>query len=335
MADPSPSPTPTEEPSYLACQVTDAAGSQDASLNQLIRAALTETALELQIEVSVHEPGTDAEAADVLAAALAEGCDLIIASSPSLAPAVEEAAVANPGQHYVIVDHDYVDDSGTILVYDNVTAITFDTSEAAVLAGYLAAATTQTGIVGAFGHAQLPEVTAVLNGFHLGVRHHNSARDAEVVVRGWDGTVGRFIDGEDTLTGGREIAETLVEDGADIILPVAVAGAVGTAELMSEEDAGLIIWLGGDGFEVIPNHRDRVLTSVLRRADVLVRDIVTAHREGTHRGGRLVGTLANGGVDLAPYHVHEVAVPQALRHALDDLRTRLIAGEDLEVEPTP
>lgn len=331
-ADATPSPTPPGDPSYLACQVTDSSGVHDASLNQLIRATLMEMAHDVQIAVSVHEPATDAEADDALAAALAEGCNLIIASSPALAPAVEAAAQANPFQHYVIIDHDYVDNSGTTLVYDNVTAITFDTSEAAVLAGYLAAALTDTGIVGAFGQEQRPDVTVVLDGFRRGVRHHNAVRGAEVVLRGWDGTVGRFIDGDDTLIGGREVAETLLDDGADIILPVAIAGAVGTAELMSEEDAGLIIWLGGDGFEVIPNHRDRVLTSVLRRSDVLVRDIIAADMAGTHRGGRLIGTLANGGVDLAPYHVHEVAVPQALRDALADLKQRLIAGDDLEVE---
>lgn len=332
-ADPTPSPTPTEQPSYLACQVTDEAGVHDSSLNQLVRAALMETAHDLQITVSVHEPATEAEVVDALAAALSEGCNLIIASSPTLAPAVEDAATTNPFQHYVIIDHDYVDDTGTALVYDNLTAITFDTSEAAVLAGYLAAALTDTGIVGAFGHAQRPDVTAVLDGFRLGVAHHNAAQDADVVLRGWDGTVGRFIDGDDTLIGGREVAKTLLDEGADIILPVAIAGAVGTADLMSEEDAGLVIWLGGDGFEVMPNHRDRVLTSVLRRAEVLVRNIIAADMAGTHRGGRLIGTLANGGVDLAPYHVHEVTVPQALRDALSNVRARLIAGDELEEKP--
>ena len=49
-------------------------------------------------------------------------------------------------------------------------------------------------------------------------------------------------------------------------------------------------------------------------------------QEGTFEGGVIVGTLASGGVGLAPYHDFEDAVPADLKAEIEALREGIIAG---------
>ena len=43
-------------------------------------------------------------------------------------------------------------------------------------------------------------------------------------------------------------------------------------------------------------------------------------------GGMMVGTLANEGVGLAPYHSFDGAVPAALKAEIEAIRAGIIAG---------
>ena len=52
------------------------------------------------------------------------------------------------------------------------------------LAGYLAAGTTETGTVAAFGGEDIPRVRLVLDGFAEGVEHWNEQKDDDVELLG-------------------------------------------------------------------------------------------------------------------------------------------------------
>ena len=52
------------------------------------------------------------------------------------------------------------------------------------------------------------------------------------------------------------------------------------------------------------------LTSIRKRIDVVVEEAMRRVVEGTFQGGVYVGTLENGGVDIAPFHELNGRVPR-------------------------
>ena len=69
-----------------------------------------------------------------------------------LGDATAAAAEANPDQNFAIVDYDFFDvDAGEDITFENVRELTFQTDQAAFLAGYVAAAMSETGVVGTYG----------------------------------------------------------------------------------------------------------------------------------------------------------------------------------------
>ena len=53
---------------------------------------------------------------------------------------------------------------------------------------------------------------------------------------------------------------------------------------------------------------------------------ITQAKDGTFKGGVTVGTLANGGVALAPFHDFDSAIPAALKREIDNVRRGIIDG---------
>jgi basic membrane protein A len=93
-----------------------------------------------------------------------------------------------------------------------------------------------------------------------------------------------------------------------------------------------VIWVDADGHQSLPEYADIMLTSVMKNMDVSVMEAIRQVIEGTFAGGTYVGTLANGGVGIAPFHDLGSVVPPELRAEIEDLRQQIIRG-DLTVGP--
>jgi basic membrane protein A len=65
-----------------------------------------------------------------------------------------------------------------------------------------------------------------------------------------------------------------------------------------------------------------MLTSVLKNMNIAVFDAVKAAQDGSFKGGIYVGTLANGGVDIAPV----AGAASELTAELDAIKAQLIDG---------
>ena len=104
-------------------------------------------------------------------------------------------------------------------------------NEATFLTGYLAAGMTQTGVVATYGGIQIPLVEVFMDGFVLGVEEYNAVHGADVQVLGWDPYArnGLFVGNFESTDDGRTMGESLMDEGADIIMPV--AGPVGAGTL--------------------------------------------------------------------------------------------------------
>ncbi|HEY45045.1 MAG TPA: BMP family ABC transporter substrate-binding protein, partial [Anaerolineae bacterium] len=211
----------------------------------------------------------------------------------------------------------------------NVQGQVFKTDQAAFLAGYLAAGMTKTGKIGYFGGAKIPTVTIFGVGFQAGMEYYNEVHGTSVELIGWDNETGEglftgdFID----LTKGKEATESLFDEGADIFIPV--GGLIGSPGFdVARERGGWGIWVDVDGYNLLPEARDVLLTSVMKNMDNSVYDVINGAKEGKFDGcGVYIGSLENGGVGIASYHDMESAVPGSLKAEIIDLTQKIISGE--------
>ena len=89
----------------------------------------------------------------------------------------------------------------------------------------------------------------------------------------------------------------------------------------------MMIGVDTDWYISAPEYKEVYLTSILKNMDVAVFEAVKAVVEGRFKGGTYVGTLANNGVGIAPFHEFEDDVPESLKAELEEIRQGIINGE--------
>jgi basic membrane protein A and related proteins len=319
-----------------ACQVTDTGGVDDKSFNQTAYKGVEDAAEELGFEPAFLESQSEADFAPNIQAFLDQDCDVIVTVGFLLGNATADAAEANPDQLFAIVDNDLFDlEAEEDRDYDNVAELVFSTDQAAFLAGYVAAATTQTGTVGTYGGQNLPTVSIFMKGFELGIEQYNTDNGTDVKLIGWSNAAndGLFTGDFEDEAKGRANTESLLDQGADIIMPV--AGPVGLGSIEAIEARGSdakLIWVDTDGCVSVEESCPLFLTSVMKNMDVAVRDVIAAAANDEFEGGTNLGTLENDGVAIAPFHEFDAEVPQEVKDRLEELREQIIAGE-IETSP--
>lgn len=312
------------------CEVTDVGGVDDKGFNASAWAGAQRAAADFGAEAKVLESQAETDYEVNLNSFIDQQCDLIVTVGFLLGDATKDSANANPDQKYTIVDFAYgTNDDGTPEITNaNVKGLVFNTDEAAFLAGYVAAGVTQTGKVGTFGGINIPPVTIFMDGFARGVDHYNQQKGTNVEVLGWDPDTqeGSFTNNFESLDDGRAFAQNLIDEGADIIMPVAGPVGLGSAQLASELDGIYIIGVDVDGFEADPDNADIYLTSVLKNIDNAVYAAADEALNGSFSNDLYVGTLANDGVGLAPFHNLESMVSDELQSEVEALRQAIIDG---------
>jgi basic membrane protein A len=82
-----------------------------------------------------------------------------------------------------------------------------------------------------------------------------------------------------------------------------------------------------DQYYTVPNEKDILITSCMKRLDNATYAVVQSAVNGEFQGGGLyVGTLTNNGVGLAPYHDYEDQIPADLKAEVQAIQEGIIAG---------
>lgn len=316
---------------FKACMVSDAGGFDDQSFNQAAYSGLTGARDSLGIEIAEAESQSDADFAPNIDAMVQQGCNLTIGAGFLLEDAIQTAAEANPDTNFALVDSGFSDADFNPVEIDNAKPILFNTSEAAFLAGYLAAGMSESGTVATYGGLPIPSVQIFMDGFSDGIDKYNEDEGTDVQLLGWDKEAqnGSFANSFDDQSQGSTLGEQFISQGADIILPVAGPVGLGTAAVAEGQDVKLI-WVDSDGYETT-EYGDMILTSVLKHMGPAVEGAITETVEGSFTNEPYVGTLENGGVSLAPFHDFEDEVPQELKDKLAEYEQQITSG-DLVVE---
>jgi basic membrane protein A len=324
-ADPTPSESTStsasaeSHPDFKACMVSDSGGFNDKSFNQTAHDGLLTAKDTYGIQTGEVESQSDSEYADNINAMVKEGCNEITTVGFLLGDATEAAAKKNPEVDFSIIDYGYEKPA------PNLKGLTFDTAQPAYLAGYLAAGETETGTVGTFGGLNIPTVTIFMEGFRQGIDAYNQENGESVKLLGWDGKDGSFTEDFEDKSKGQTIAQQMIQQGADIIFPVAGTAGLGGLQAAKDNDAHGI-WVDTDGCVSAAEYCDILLTSVMKRVDVATETAIKESIDGKFTNDAYVGTLENDGVALAPYNQMDGEIDQDLKDKIEDLKQQIISG---------
>lgn len=322
----------------LGCMVTDTGGIDDKSFNASSWQGMQEAqaAEPSKITVKYLQSTSTADYAPNISAFLGQKCGIIVTVGFLMASATQTAAKSNPSEKFAIVDYPKFPQT-------NIDSLVFNTVQDGYLGGYLAAGMTKTGKVATFGGQKLPTVTIYMDGFWDGVQAYNAAHHKNVQVLGWNEQTqsGEFTNSFTNVTLGQTITQTFISEGADIIFPVAGLVGLGAAKAVQNADnaAGTqkvnMMWVDTDGCVSAPQYCKYFITSVEKGIQTAVKTAVTSAANGTFTGGVYIGTLANGGVGLAPYHDFATQVPASLQAEINTLKANIIAGKIVPATKSP
>ncbi|WP_042365560.1 BMP family lipoprotein [Streptacidiphilus neutrinimicus] len=310
--------------SYKACMVTDTGGLDDHSFNAESWAGMQDAHhANSSITVQNATSATENDYASNIAGFVSAQCNLIVTVGFAMNDATVASAKKNPNQHYAIVDN--------TSTAPQIKGLEFNTAQGAFLGGYFAAGMSKTGKVATFGGANYPTVTVYMDGFWEGVQYYNQKHGTHVQVLGWNETTqqGTF-DPTQSFTdqaGGKQIAATFQSEGADIIFPV--AGGTGIGALSQAQSSGgkmNAIWVDDDGVVSNPQYASVIMTSVTKGIATAVSTSVQDAAKGNFSATPFVGTLANNGTGLAPYHEFASKVPASLTAQIAAVKQQIING---------
>jgi basic membrane protein A len=318
---------------FLAGEVTDTGGIDDRSFNASAWKGLQD-AQSAGITIQYLQSTNQSDYAPNIQQFAQKKAGIIVTVGFLMGDDTAAAAKANPDQKFAIVDYAYDP------ALPNVLALTYKTDEAAFLAGYLAAAMTKTGKVGTFGGMNIPTVTIFMNGFVAGVKYYNQKNMKTVQALGWDAVAktGTFTNDFTNQAKGKTVTEALMNQGADIVMPVAGSVGLGSAAAVQQHNAAspkspaYLIWVDTDGYISAPQYGSLLLTSVMKGIAVSVHDAALLAFKGNFQGGNYLGTLKNGGVAIAPYHDYDSKIPAKVKADIETIKQGIIAGS-VSVDP--
>jgi len=312
---------PAPEKMFTVGQVTDVGGIDDKSFNQTAWRGAEQAMAELPVEAVFLESQQQTDYEKNLNEFISQGKDLIITVGFLLADATKAAAEANPDAKFAIID--------SPSSAPNVKGLLFDVAQPSFLAGYLAAGMSETGTVCTYGGINIPPVVEFMIGFQNGVNYYNTQNSTQVELLGWDNAAadGVFAGNFESTDDGRRLAEVFFDEGCDVIFPV--AGPVGLGSAAAAQERGLMmIGVDSDQYVSAPEFSDVFVSSVLKNMDAAVFDTIAALVDGSLTlGDDYLGTLANGGVGLAPYHDFEDKVPAELTTQIEQVIQDIIDGK--------
>ncbi|MGC0422609.1 BMP family lipoprotein [Embleya sp. AB8] len=307
---------------FKACMVTDTGGIDDRSFNASSWAGLQQANKDLGVQVKYITSKTENDYVPNLNSLVNDKCGLIVAVGGLMADATKAAASTNKDQKFAIVDSSSIE--------PNVQGLEFNTAEAGFLGGYLAAGYSKTGKVATFGALPIPPVTVFMDGYVQGVKYFNQTKGKNVQVIGWDDVKG---DGSlagkfDSPADGERIANDFIAQGADVIMPVAGQTGLGAASAVQKSGGkASVIWVDQDGYESAQQYKSVFLSTVTKDIKSQVFNAVKAAATNQFTTKATIGTLANGGVGLAPFHDFDAKVPAELKTELNTVKADIVSGK--------
>lgn len=288
-------------------------GLGDKSYNDSAYQGVQLAAKNLGIEYNYIEPSTNIDSevklgANHLRQYAKENYDLVIATGFLFKDACEQVAKEYPNIKFVIID--------SITDAPNITGLVFKSEEGSFLVGSVAGLVTKTNTIGYIGAQDTAIFKSFQEGYEQGIGLVNSK--AKVITK--------FVDGSNPFLvpdRGYELANDLIDQGADVIYTVAGATGIGVIEACKNRE---IYAIGVDNDQDYIQ-KGTVITSMVKRVDKAVYDSIELAVNGKLKPGILEFGVANGGVDTSEFLYTKSQLPTGAFEKINQIKRDIINGE--------
>ena len=304
--------------------VFDIGGKNDRSFNAAAWEGVKRAEHDLPICLYDVEPGNPTSIEPAMRAFAEKGFDLIIGVGFAQGPILQRVATDYPGIKFAIVDGVIFEKDGKT-PKSNVASLVFREHEGSYLVGMIAAEKSKTGVLGFLGGMDIPLIHRFQKGYEEGAHAVNPN------IRIIPNYVG-VTDGAWNNPGkGKELAVAQIEKGADVIFTAAGnsgLGAFDAVEQYGKNDKGeanrFVIGVDSNQNAVKPGF---VLTSMVKRVDNAVYDVVKEVLGGNFKGGFHSFGLDKDGVAYAMDENNKALIPADVIQRVEEARTKIGTGE--------
>ncbi len=289
--------------------VFDFGGKNDASFNEGTNRGVTKFTEETGEKVADFETNNEAEFEQVHRRFAQRGSNPILAVGFTQEQALSTVAKQFEKTNFGIID--------SVVDLPNVRSYLFKEQEGSFLVGIAAAMKSESDTIGFIGGMDIPLIRAFSCGYEQGARFINP--DIKF-VENMTGTTGEAWN--NPVRGG-ELAQTQMNQGADVIF--AAAGQTGRGVIDTMAEAGKY----SIGVDSNQNHMapGSVLTSMVKRVDVAAYEFLMDGKEGKLEGGMRHLGLAEGGVDWALDEHNESLITEEMKEAVEFAKQAIIDGK--------
>jgi basic membrane protein A len=309
--------------------VFDIGGRGDQSFNDSAACGIETAADALGIEFTEASPNADGSNRAELLQLGADNNDVVIGVGFLFEPDGAAVGVENPDTIFGIVDSAMLDFSADpVAPYgENIAGLVFAEEQGSFLVGAAAALKNTSGTLGFIGG--VANVGGLIEKFEAGFVAGAHAVNPDLEILTDYITEAPDFDGFNAPDRAKEIALGMYEQGADIIYHAAGGSGAGLFEAAKEQSdsSGTKVWaIGVDSDQyntASPEVQEYILTSMLKRVDVAVFEIVKAAIEGNVSAGPTTYDLSVDGVGYSTSggFVDDIA------DQLDDFKAQIVSGE--------
>jgi basic membrane protein A len=297
--------------------VFDIGGKDDHSFNAAAWQGVRRAAKDFPIVLRDVEPGDPTSIEPAMRAFAERGYDLIIGVGFSQAPIIDAVARDYPNIQFAIIDG--------VSSLPNVAGLVFKEHEGSYLVGMIAAMTSKTGAIGFVGGMDIP----LIRKFQVG--YEEGAKSVNPKVRVITNYIGVTDAAWNDPVKGKELAETQIEKGADVIFAAAGNSGLGTFDAVEQDGKDsqgrarrFAIGVDSNQNWVKPGF---ILTSMVKRVDNAVYMTVKDRVEGRPIGGIHVYGLENEGIGYSVDEYNKDLIPAASIQAIEEAKQKIIAGQ--------
>ncbi|MEY2892732.1 MAG: hypothetical protein RJA98_2640 [Pseudomonadota bacterium] len=284
--------------------VFDMGGKFDKSFNQAAYTGMERWKKETGKPYLEFEIANETQREQALRRMAEKGASPIIGIGFGQASSIEKIAKEFPKLKFAIID--------MVVDAPNVQSVVFKEQEGSFLVGMMAAQASKTGKVGFVGGMDIPLIRKFQCGYEQGAKFANPKAE---VFANMTGTTGAAWN--DPARGG-ELAKAQFAQGADVVF--AAAGGTGIGVYQAAKDAGkLAIGVDSNQNHIQPG---TMLTSMVKRVDVAVYNVIKAHTPGVTVLG-----LQQGGVDFALDDNNAKLVSADMKKKVNAAKADIIAGK--------
>ncbi|MFN0154483.1 MAG: BMP family protein [Gaiella sp.] len=317
--------------------VFDIGGRGDQSFNDSAAAGIERAKEELGITFTEASPNDDGSNRGELLQLAADSNDLVIAVGFLFEGDAAKVGAANPEKNFAVIDSSMLnfDEDPPVPYGDNIAGLVFSEEQGSFLVGAAAALKSESGTVGFIGGVK--GVGGLIEKFEAGYIAGAKAVNPDIKIVSEYITEAPNFDGFNAPDRAKDIALAMFEDGADIVYHAAGGSGAGLFEAAKEqsESGGKKVWgIGVDSDQyntVDPTVQEYVLTSMLKRVDVAVFEVIKAQVDGAITAGETRYDLS---VDGVGYSTSGGFVDDIV-DKLEEFKQQIIDGEiEVPTDPT-